>query len=342
MAMRNYKYFWSLTPGAAVIFGNVAGGWWGMTNLVFSLGVLAFIEWFFPEDKSNETQDSSFIPDIILVLHVLVQGIALSSLFYAIHESKFSNAQLLLAGLSTGIHSGSSSIVIAHELIHRKAWWWQWMGKFLLFTAGNTYFYVEHLRVHHKYVGLQNDPATARYNESLYAFYIRTSFQQLKGAWKIETERLKKEGRSPWHPRNYVLSSWLLIFILVFILGYTMGVKAIVAFIIQALIANFLLEYTNYIEHYGLSRKENERVTEIHSWQSDKSISRFILIDLSRHSDHHYYASKPYHQLITYERSPVLPGGYASAIYLALIPPLWFSIMNARIQSFHQSLASAN
>jgi hypothetical protein len=60
--MRNYKYFWSLVPGLVVIFGNIAGGWWGMSNFIFSLGILAFIEWFFPEDKNNDTEGTAFHP----------------------------------------------------------------------------------------------------------------------------------------------------------------------------------------------------------------------------------------------------------------------------------------
>lgn len=102
-------------------------------------------------------------------------------------------------------------------------------------------------------------------------------------------------------------------------------------FLLQSLVANFLLEYTNYIEHYGLSRPENTRVNVELSWQSDKVLSRFVLIDLSRHSDHHFFASKPYHTLRSHEESPVLPAGYASSIYLALIPPLWFKIVDPLI-----------
>ncbi|CAN5594916.1 alkane 1-monooxygenase AlkB2 [soil metagenome] len=336
--MRNYKYFWSLTPGAATIFGNIAGGWWGMGNFIFSLGLLAFIEWFFPEDKNNDSSGSDFIPDFILVLHVIVQTLALSSLFYAIHENKFVGWQIFWACVSTGIHSGSSSIVVAHEMIHRKQTWWQWMGKYLLFTAGNIYFFIEHLRVHHKHVGTQSDPATAKYNESLYSFFFRTTVHQIMGAWRLESDRLHKEKKPVIHFTNYLIASIFLLVVLLSVLYNLFGIIAVIAFLVQAVIANFLLEYTNYIEHYGLSRNENERVTEIHSWQSDKVISRFILIDLSRHSDHHYYASKPYHELISYKKSPVLPGGYASAIYMALIPPLWFNVMNARIADYHNNV----
>ena len=59
--------------------------------------------------------------------------------------------------------------------------------------------------------------------------------------------------------------------------------------------------------------------------------ANLLLIDLSRHSDHHFYASKPFNQLASYPESPVLPGGYASMLLPALIPPLWFSLVNKRI-----------
>lgn len=327
--MRNYKYFLSLLPGTCAIMGNLAGGWWGISNFVFSLIVLGVIEWFFPEDKSNESNRSEFIPNSILILHVFMQTAVLTTFFMAILEQKFSPLQLVVACVSNGIHTGASSIVVAHEMIHRKDWYWQLMGKFLLFTAGNIYFYVEHLHVHHKHVGTDVDPATARLNESLYAFYRRTTWEQISGSWRMERERIRKEKQSWMH--HYGLASLLLLALLLFLLGYFLSPIVVLAFAGQAIIANFLLEYTNYIEHYGLTRNYGERVTEIHSWQSDKVISRFFLVDLSRHSDHHYYASKPYHVLMSYEKSPVLPGGYVSALYLALIPPLWFRVMNRRI-----------
>src|SRR5690242_12382938 len=113
--MRSYKYFWSLSPGIVVVVGNILGGWWGVMNLIFSLGVLAFIEWFFPEDKTNEAPAGDFIPGFILVLHVILQLLALGTLFVALAEKKFLGLQVIVACLSTGIHSGSSAIVVAHE-----------------------------------------------------------------------------------------------------------------------------------------------------------------------------------------------------------------------------------
>jgi alkane 1-monooxygenase len=332
--MRNYKYFWSLLPGLITVAGNLAGGWWSFSNFVFSLGLLAFIEWFFPEDLDNAHEEGSFIPELVLLLHFIVQTAAIGSLIYGITTGAVAGWFIVGAALSTGVHSGTSAIVVSHELIHRKSSLWQFIGKYLLFTAGNCYFFVEHLRVHHKWVATDNDPASARRGESLYAFFVRSYSGQFTGAWQLEKERLQKDGKSAFHSSNYVLLNLLLqaLFLLgCFLMG---GSWLVLAVMLQYLLANFLLEYTNYIEHYGLTRADNERATEIHSWQTDKVISRFILIDLSRHADHHYYASKPYHALKSYSNSPVLPFGYASAIYVALLPPLWFSIMNRQLDRF--------
>ncbi|MBL0050993.1 MAG: fatty acid desaturase [Bacteroidetes bacterium] len=133
---------------------------------------------------------------------------------------------------------------------------------------------------------------------------------------------LKKQNKSFIH--NYVVWNSFMVVVIIAMLFVFISWNAAVAFLIQMLLANFLLEYVNYIEHYGLIRKEDERVREMHSWQSDKVVSRFFLVDLSRHADHHYFASKHYHTLQTYDNSPKLPGGYVQMIYYALIPPIWF------------------
>lgn len=108
------------------------------------------------------------------------------------------------------------------------------------------------------------------------------------------------------------------------------------AFIMAAVVGILLLETVNYIEHYGLLRIKNEsgrfeRVKHMHSWNSDHQIGRLMLFNLSRHSDHHYKASKKYQLLDSQPESPQMPTGYPGMMLLALIPPLWFSIMNKRI-----------
>lgn len=331
---RNYSYFLSLLPGIVTVFGNLQGGNWVFTNLIFTLGILPVVELFVPQNKSNEIDEAAFIPDLVLVLQLMMQTIALSSFIYIVKGNSLTGFQLLGAVLSTGIHTGTCGIVVAHEMIHRKNAGWQWGGKYLLFTAANVYFFVEHLRVHHKWVGTERDPATARKDESVYAFFLRSVYGQFLGAWKMEADRMKQEGRSVLHPSNYVFRNIVLQLAFLAILTFIFGYPVALLFLAQAFVANFLLEYTTYIEHYGLSRPENVRVQEDLSWQTDKVVSRILLIELSRHSDHHFYASKPYHKLESLAKSPVLPGGYASAFYMAIIPPLWFKIVNKSLENY--------
>jgi len=336
---RNYKYILSLIPGALVVTGNLMGGPWVAANAIFSLGFLALVEWVAPEDKDNTSKRNDWFPDALLYAHVVLQLIAIGSLIYFTSLSGNKPVLVLLAALSTGINTGGSGIVVAHELIHRKESRFRFLGKLLLFTAGNFYFCMDHLKGHHRWVGTINDPATSRQGESLYRFALRSALGQTKSSWKLETERLIKKGsRYPYGFGNYVTSAIALELFALVLVQVFFGWVVLLALITQGVIACFLLEYTNYIEHYGLKRTGDERVSAVHSWQTDKVISRFFLIDLSRHADHHYQASKPYHTLMTHKESPVLPGGYVSMIFLALVPPLFFKIVNPVLEKHRMAL----
>lgn len=332
--IRNILYSLSLTPSVLVMYGNLTGGLATWYNAIYILVFLGLLEWVVPLFKSNvHSEKEEVLPQMILYLHVLVQIGCVATFFYGIHHELLTGVSLVGAILSMGIHSGASAIVVAHEFIHRKQKFQQWMGRLLLFTAGNFYFYVEHLKIHHKWVGTDKDTASAKRGQSLYAFFLSSSMGQFLGAFKLESQRMKQESRSRFSLHHYVIRQLFLHFCFDTMIVIVFGWAALGWFVLHCVVANFLLEYVNYIEHYGLVRAEKQRVTEIHSWQSDQPISRFFLIDLSRHADHHYYASKPFHTLSSYEKSPELPSGYAGMFFIAAIPPLWFSIMDKRIPS---------
>ncbi|MFN4972481.1 MAG: alkane 1-monooxygenase [Bacteroidota bacterium] len=330
--LRNLLYVFSFSPAAIVVYGNLNGSYFTALNIVYSLVVLALIEWLTPPLTANEhSSKDDTIPKLILWLHVPVQLLCIGTLFYSINTGIIDGYWIITAALSTGLNSGSSAIVVSHELIHSNHTFEKWLGRVLLFTAGNMYFYIDHLRVHHKWVGTHKDHATARLGESVYGFFVRSSAGQLKGAVQLEADRLKKSGHASYGLRNYVIRQLVMHAIVVFALYSLVGYLAVLAFIIQCFFANFLLEYVNYIQHYGLTRKENQRATEEHSWDCDQFVSRFVLVDLARHADHHYYASKPYHTLLHYTNSPKLPTGYAGMFFIAAVPSWWRSIIHPRI-----------
>jgi alkane 1-monooxygenase len=114
-----------------------------------------------------------------------------------------------------------------------------------------------------------------------------------------------------------------------------------VFFFSQSFLAFSLLELVNYVEHYGIMRKElapgkYERVNPLHSWNASHMLSNFFLFQLQRHSDHHAYAHKRYQVLNHYDQSPQLPFGYPTMILLAMVPPVWFGMMNKRLEQWQK------
>ena len=108
-------------------------------------------------------------------------------------------------------------------------------------------------------------------------------------------------------------------------------------FLGQSVVAVLLLECINYVEHYGLVRNcaasgRPERVKAHHSWNSAHRFSNWVLINLSRHSDHHASASRPFHALRHFDDVPQLPASYPAMILIALVPPLWFRMMGPRVE----------
>jgi alkane 1-monooxygenase len=226
-----------------------------------------------------------------------------------------------LAGMIVvGSSSGYSGIVVAHELIHRPKKAWQQLGRLLLSTVMYEHFYTEHVRGHHVRVGTDADPATARFGESFAHFYIRTVPAQFRSAWRLETARLGEVDMKWWDPRllrSRVVHGIVLECGLAAAIGVYFGAAAIVVHLLQAWWATRALEVVNYFEHWGL-RRDQKRVLPAHSWDTHSRFTYYALTGLSRHADHHAFASRPYEQLRVWEESPKLPSGYLAMFPLVL------------------------
>jgi len=185
-------------------------------------------------------------------------------------------------------------------------------------------------------VATLEDPATARKNETVYLFFFRSIFGQYYGAWQLEKERLRRENKFFWSWNNEMIRFTVYQLTYLLVIGLYFGVVLIPFAIAIALVGVLLLEMINYIEHYGLQRKilvsgRPERVLPKHSWNSDHEMGRILLFELTRHSDHHYKSTRKYQILRHMEDSLQLPLGYPGSMLMALIPPLWFAIINKRI-----------
>ena len=241
------------------------------------------------------------------------------------------------AGLvaTIGIVNGLA-INTAHELGHKRETVERWLSKIALAPTGYGHFYVEHNRGHHVRVATPEDPASARLGESFYSFWPRTVWGSLVSAWRLETGRFRLRHKSPWTLRNNLLNAGLLTVVLFALLIAVFGWRLVPFLLLQAIVGFSLLEAVNYLEHYGLCRRRTatgrfERVDPRHSWNSDRVVTNVFLFQLQRHSDHHANPLRRYQTLRSFDVSPRLPGGYASMVLLALVPPLWYRVMNPRV-----------
>ena len=243
--------------------------------------------------------------------------------------------QLFVFAFAVGTVTGGMGITIAHELGHRSARLDRAIAKALLVSVAYGHFFVEHVRGHHVRVATPDDPASAPRGMSVYRFIPRSVIGSFRHAWRLEAMRLAHVGRSEWHPTNWVLGGSLLSAGLLALAWLVAGWQGALLFGLQAVWAFVLLEIINYVEHYGLLRRRidgrYEPVREEHSWNADFAVSNWVLFNLQLHSDHHAHMNRPFEQLRTVPDAPQLPAGYPTMVLLALVPPLWFAVMDARV-----------
>jgi alkane 1-monooxygenase len=250
----------------------------------------------------------------------------------------FTTFEIVGATLSMGVVSGAVGITFAHELVHRSQRFERALGEMLLASVCYTHFAIEHVHGHHRHVGTPRDPATARFGESFYRFLPRTLVGSLTSAWHLEAERLARRRRRSWSATNRMLRYGATQVMLFSAIWWTFGSVGVALFAGQAVLAFSILEVINYVEHYGLVRREiapgeYERIASQHSWDSSYRLSNWMLINLARHSDHHCVTAKRYQSLELLPQAPQLPGGYGVMFLLALVPPLWFRVMDPRVEA---------
>jgi alkane 1-monooxygenase len=342
MEVRALKYGMVYSIPVLFIAGLFSGGWLTFAPLLFAFGVIPLLELIYTPDVNNvdaaerEMRLLDHKYDLMLYTVVPIVYGCVASYLYFISREVYSISELTGLTLSLGVVLGGLGINVAHELGHRPGKFEQFLSKALLMPSGYMHFFIEHNRGHHKNVSTFEDPASARYKESLYHFWIRSVVYSYISSWNIEKQRLERAGKSVLNFRNEMLQFQMIQMFVWLLLLYLFGWKITLLYTCAAVAGFLLLETVNYIEHYGLQRtKVNEhryeKVTPIHSWNSNHVVGRIMLFELSRHSDHHYQPAKKYQVLDHHEHSPQMPTGYPGMMLLSLVPPLWFYIMNPKV-----------
>jgi alkane 1-monooxygenase len=313
--------------------------------LIFTFFFVPTLEFLISPDPHNLTDaeeqivKSNIFYDFILYVVLPLQFLALIVFLKGFQQADLSGSDIFGRVISMGLLCSIFGINVAHELGHRIKPFEQFFAKCLLLTSLYMHFFIEHNKGHHRMVGTPNDPSTAKFNQSVYRFYVQTFIGTYKHAWKIAIDEATKNKSSLPVLFNQMALFQIIQIAFVCLIGYVFGATTMSYFLIAAILGTIMLETVNYIEHYGLSRNlvrdhVYERVQPHHSWNSNHVIGRLLLFELSRHSDHHYLASRKYPMLRHMENAPQMPTGYPGMIILSLVPPLWFKVMHKQMKKY--------
>ena len=340
--IKDLKYLMSYSIAVTAFIGILVGGPYVYLTVVYTFifipilesNTKEYINEYSDDEKKSRNLDPFF--DFLLYLNIpIVYGIFFVSLNTLVYTNSIS--EIIGIILSASIVMATNGINVGHELGHRKSLFSRTCSKLLYLPCQYMHFFIEHNYGHHINVATPNDPATAKYKQNLYSFWISSVTKTYISAWRIQLKLLRVSKLSFLSLKNDMIFYTLFqISFLIFIyLNY--GLIITIYSLFMSVVSFLFLETINYVEHYGLLRKINsngryERVKPHHSWNSNHTIGRITLYELTRHSDHHFKSSKKYQVLESIEDSPQLPYGYPTSILISFFPPLWFKIMNPLVE----------
>lgn len=324
------------------------GGWWMLMVPIYGYYVWTIIDLFTGLNEDNprvdETDDYLYWYRLIPIVWAPVQAALVVFALWVVGQSGWlSTSESVALFVCLGIITGAIGINYAHELMHQKNRLERWLGDFLMTMVLYGHFRSEHLLVHHRYVCTPRDPVTAPYNVGMHRVLPRVLLESLRSSWKAEAAMLARKNLGRYHRSNpfWRYALWQVLWLaLAFAIAGGWGV---LLFLVQAFVAVLHLELVNYVEHYGLTRRhlgdgKYEHVQPHHSWNAPHRATNWILINLQRHSDHHYKPDRRFPVLQTYpeDEAPQLPFGYPIMITLATIPPLWRWYMNPKVRAWRK------
>lgn len=341
----NKRYWWLLSIfnpllGFVGIGLHAATGneWLLLFPLVFSYGVGPILDWWWGEDENNPPEE--IVPLLeqdpyyryLTYLAVPLQFIGFLGIAIWIGTQNLSPVGYICLTVVAGLGSGLG-INTGHELGHKNTRLERWLAKIVLAVPAYGHFWIEHNLGHHRDVATPEDPASSRMGESFYRFIWREIPGAFVRAWKLERQRLAREGKPVWHWYNSILQSFAITLVLQVGLVAVFGWIMVPFLLVHNVLAWLQLTSANYVEHYGLLRQKMangryETTKPWHSWNSNHKFTNLMLFHLERHSDHHANPARRYQSLRHFEDLPQLPNGYYGMFLVAYIPWLWFRIMD--------------
>ena len=194
--MKDLKYLFAYTVPLASFISLASTGIGTYSAAIYAFVVLPFLDVVLGKNTTNlddETRNSKAINklfDWMLYFNLPIVFGLMSYCFFQVTNQSYTTSEWIGLSLSAGILLATNGINVAHELGHRQSFLERTMSKVLYIPCLYMHFYIEHNFGHHMKVATPDDGATAKYNQSVYAFWIRSVSKQYVDAWKKQIELL--------------------------------------------------------------------------------------------------------------------------------------------------------
>lgn len=342
----NIRYLLAPLTILATTVGVIAGAWASWLG-VFLFGLAITIDTLVKVqtkgagfDQDGETNGISWFQNAVmytmLPLFAVLQ-IALCVTVYEYTIGATSVVELVGSVLSAGIFLGIG-IIYGHELAHTKGFSFI-VARLMMALSGKAHFCYAHVYNHHLELGHQDDPATSPRGRTLYKHYPLSGLGQSKFLFNMEKQRLGRLDVPFLSLRNRWLTGYLMTLPTIFIFWLAGGWIGIACLSVVWLISNFELETLNYLEHYGLYREKGQPIDYRHSWDNSTAFSSWFFIEIGRQADHHDRGETHFWELDEVG-APDTGHGYFQLFALALIPPVFFKMIDEYLDKWDKEMAT--
>ena len=329
--------FATLTPAGLLAVGAAVGGVWIWLAVLYLTAVTSLLDRFVtPENTAEPQHDEELLSVLISMAHFALLPLVVWSL--AGHT--LGTLEKIGLFFGAGLWFGQVSNANAHELIHRTQRRLHRLGMWVYITLLFGHHTSAHVLVHHPHVATSADPNTSRKGESLYRYMLRAWTGSFRKGYQAEQTRLARIGRPTW--RNpyviYIVGAALCLSIAALLGGW----QALLAYAALCAYAQSQLLMSDYVQHYGLLRADRadgkpEAVAARHSWNSPHWFSSALMLNATRHSDHHAHPGRHYPALTLPDDAPMLPRPLPLMASIALVPPLWRRIMDPHVEKWRNA-----
>lgn len=324
--------FATLLPLGLFGLGAVWGGVWALGGLLymtlFSFGLDQIKVLFMGNpEPDREFPGSDALLLILAHCHLLLLPLMV---FVIATPAELTTMARVALFAGAGLWLGQVGIPVAHELIHRGSPMLQRLGIVIYGSILFGHHASAHRHVHHRHAASAADPNSARSGEGFYRFFLRAWAGSFRAGLLVEND-MRARQNARMRPRVHPYALYTALACAALLAGFVIaGWLGVVVWAGLSLHAQVQLLLSDYVQHYGLTRRtlENgklEPVADRHSWNAPYWFTSALMLNAPRHSDHHAHPSRAYPDLRLPEvaHAPRLPWPLPLACTIALVPPLW-------------------